>query len=212
MQNCLQIQFSQLRCMKKISFLFSIQLCLCIIGCQSPKSESILTTVFDGDTVLVQNEYPQLVDVDVLEAIQGLGICSLADTNTMLEPCDYTKFRIFPLGPNIATKKAFILEMKEGLYNAPVKQVLIILKSFNKYKIINRYFGFLIEYRSTHSGYNDLLIGYKDPEMGLIAIRHEWTKEKYEPTHVEEINGYFIKPKLQDSINDLFLESFNAGY
>lgn len=198
--------------MKKLGLLLSVQLAVMLMGCQSPKTETIPVDIYDSDTVLVENEYPELTDTYVLEAIQKLNICSLADTNTVLEPCDYTKFRVFPIGPKIGPKKAFILEMKAGLYNAPVKQVLVIFKSFNKYKIINRYFGFLMEYRTHSSGYNDLLIGYKDPEMGLIGIRHEWDKEKYEPTQVEEINGYFIKSELQDSVNDLFLKNFNAGY
>ncbi|MFK8037852.1 MAG: hypothetical protein AB8B74_06150 [Crocinitomicaceae bacterium] len=189
-----------------------IFVCLFICSCSDSVSPKVTIDVYDSDTILVENDYPELVDEDVLKAIQNLNICSLSDTNTVLEPCDYKKFRVFPMGQEISSKKGFILEMKEGLYNAPVKQVLVIMKSFNKYKIINRYFGFLIEYRSTASGYNDLLIGYKDPEMGLIGIRHEWNNEKYEPVHVEEINGYFIKPELQDSVNHLFLNSFSAGY
>lgn len=199
--------------MKRIT---TISLILCVIftveSCKSDSQNLVIDDYFPSDTVLVENNYPPLTDSSALSAIQLLNICSLSDTNTVLEPCDYTKFRIFPLGPQIATSKGFVLEMKEGLYKAPVKQVLVLEKSFNKYKIINRYFGFLIEYRTSKSGYNDMLIGYKDPEMGLIAIRHIWEGEKYEPVHVEEINGYFINPRLQDSINNLFLSSFNAGY
>ena len=181
-------------------------------ACTSDNTGNSFEELFPSDTVLVENNYPPLTDSSVLVAIQSLNICSLSDTNTVLEPCDYTKFRVFPLGQKIPAAEGFLLEMKEGLYQAPVKQVLIIEKAFNKYKIINRYFGFLIEFRTSKTGHNDLLIGYKDPEMGVIAIRHEWQGKKYEPVHVEEINGYFIKSALQDSINNLFLSGFNAGY
>jgi hypothetical protein len=190
----------------------TIFLILLAVSCNEGEKGMAVEDYFPSDTVLVENDYPPLVDSAVLSAMQVLNICSLSDTNTVLEPCDYTKFRVFPLGPEIPFEKGFVLEMKEGLYKAPIKQVLVIEKSFNKYKIINRYFGFLIEYRTTSLGYNEMLIGYKDIEMGLIAIRHEWRDDKYEPTHVEEINGYFIKSELQDSINDLFLSNFNAGY
>ncbi len=194
-----------------IFFLVGFVLSL-LYSCTSSADSAEKTDIFPGDTVLVENDYPPIEDTSVLSAMQQLKICSLSDTNTVLEPCDYTKFRVFELGTEVPLSKGFILEMKEGLYNAPVKQLIIIEKSFNQFKITNRYFGFLIEFRTKKTGYNDLLIGYKDPEMGLIAIRHQWMKEKYEPVSVEEINGYFIKPELQDSIDDLFISNFNAGY
>lgn len=201
--------------MENIKILFgSFSFLLFVYACGSSADEKkvAIESYFPSDTVLVENNYPPLTDSSVLSVIQSLNICSLADTNTILEPCDYTKFRVFPLGPETPFSKGFLLEMREGVYNAPMKQLLIIEKSFNKHKIVNRYFGFLVEYRTTENGYNDLLIGYKDPEMGVVAMRHEWQGEKYEPVDVEEINGYFIKEELKDSINNLFLSSFNAGY
>ncbi|MFK8045443.1 MAG: hypothetical protein AB8B72_08105 [Crocinitomicaceae bacterium] len=191
---------------------FLLFMLLFLGGCQSEPQHTDVANYFPSDTVLVENKYPPLVDSSVLSAIQILNICSLSDTNTILEPCDHSKFRVFPLGPEIPFNKGFILEMKEGVYSAPFKQVLVIEKSFNKYKIINRYYGFLIEYRTTESGYNDILMGYKDPEIGLIALRHSWKGESYDPVNVEEINGYFIKPELQDSINNIFISTFSAGY
>ena len=191
---------------------YSLLAVFIMVSCNDEGSVNEIENYFPSDTVLVENEYPGIDNKAVLKAMQDLKICTLSDTSTTIALCDYQKFRIFPVGPKIDFEKCFILEMKEGLYQSPVKQVLVIEKSFNKYKIINRYLGFLIEYRTTESGYNDLLMGYKDPEMGLIAIKHAWDKEKYEPVDVEEINGYFIKPELKDSINQLFLPNFNAGY
>ena len=88
----------------------------------------------------------------------------------------------------------------------------MIYKDFNKYKIINQYLGFLIEYRTTASGFNDLLMGYEDPDIGIVAIKHVWQEDKYQPVDVEEINGYFVKTELKDSINHLFIDNFNAGH
>jgi len=183
-----------------------------ILACRNNTETIVKESSFDGDTVLVENDYPPLTDPIVLQTIQKLRICSNADTNSILPACDASNFRIFPVGPDFPTKKGFILEMNEGVHGSPVKQVMVLIKSFNKFKIVNRYLGFLIEYRTSESGYNDLLLGYKDPEMGLIGIRHEWDKENYQPVDVEEINGYFIKPEFKDSINHLFLSNFNAGY
>ncbi|MFD1553192.1 hypothetical protein [Putridiphycobacter roseus] len=191
---------------------YSLLAVFILVSCNNQSSVNKIDNYFPSDTVLVENDYPGIDNEVVLKAMQDLKICTLSDTSTTIALCDYTKFRIFPVGPNIDLAKSFILEMKEGVYDSPVKQVLVIEKSFNKYKIINRYLGFLMEYRTTESGYNDLLMGYKDPEMGLIGIKHAWDKEKYEPVDVEEINGYFIQEALKDSINQLFLPNFNAGY
>ena len=193
--------------------IFSLVTLLLMTACQvASDNTEIDEPLYPSDTVLVENEYPPLVDKTVLNVIQDLNICSNADTNTILPVCDASNFRIFPIAPDFPTSKGFILEMKAGVFNSPVKQLMVIIKSFNKFKIVNRYLGFLIEYRTSKRGYNDLLMGYKDPELGLICIRHEWDKENYQPIDVEEINGYFIKPEFKDSINELFLSSFNAGY
>ena len=180
-----------------------------LLACNSGSEPSAETT-YPADTVLVENDYPPIQDEAVLSAMQSLKIC--AENDTFLPACDKGNFRVFPLGPEFTSEEGFVLEMKEGVFDSPVKQVMVIVKSFNKYKIINRYLGFLIEYRTSKRGYNDLLMGYKDPEMGLIGIRHEWAKDNYQPVDVEEINGYFIKPEYKDSINHLFISNFNAGY
>ncbi len=168
--------------------------------------------VFPSDTVLIENNYPPITDLTVLSVMEKLQVCSRQDTNKILPNCSAENFRIFPLGNEFTYEEGFILEMKAGVFNSPVKQVMIIQKVFNAYKIINRYFGFLVEYRTSKSGYNDLLIGYKDPQIGIVAIKHEWDRENYQPIDVEEINGYYIKPEAKDSINKVFIDGFSAGY
>lgn len=194
--------------MKKI-FLLTV-LGSIFLSCSN--ENSIKVEIYPSDTVMVENNYPPIENQGVIEAINHLRICSSSDTNTVLPNCAEDNFRIFPLGPKTPLEKGFILEMKEGVHDSPVKQVMVIQKMFNKYKMVNRYLGFLVEYRTTASGINNIVMGYKDIEMGVIVIRHEWQKDKYEPVDVEEINGYFIKESLKDSINDLFISSFNAGY
>ncbi len=66
--------------------------------------------------------------------------------------------------------------------------------------------------RTTKSGFNDLLMGYEDPEIGIVAIKHVWDGKHFEPIEVEEINGFFVKEEMKDSINHLFIDNFNAGY
>ena len=102
--------------------------------------------------------------------------------------------------------------MVPGLYGSPVHQLVLVENYLGKYRIVNQYLGYLIEMRSTISGYNDLLIGYTDPDIGIVAIRHEWQGSKYDVVDVEEINHHFVKPEFKDSINAIFLPAFAGGH
>jgi hypothetical protein len=191
---------------------FSI-ICVIILfsGCQNKSTDEEIF-VFPSDTLVIGNDYPEINSELVLKVMADLEFCTLNDTVNSLPPCTSKYFRIFRVGPNINLEDGFLLEMRAGLFNTPVKQLILIQKGFNKYKIINQYFGFLIEQRTTQSGYNDLLMGYEDKEIGIVAIKHTWDGKRYSPVDVEEINGYYVKEELKDSINHLFIENFYAGH
>ncbi len=196
--------------MNKVQLFGLIVLLVSLVSCNGSAEAEV--EVFPSDTTLVDDSYPPLDNEEVLKIMDAIQVCTLSDTVDHLPPCTNEYFRIFPLGPEMPYEKAFILEMKAGLFRSPVKQILVLEKTFNKFNIVNQYFGYLIEYRTSVTGYNDLLIGYEDPDIGVVAIKHIWMNQHYEPFDVEEINGHFIKPELKDSINDIFLNSFNAGY
>jgi len=193
------------------NFLVSFAVIFLFLSCDSKPTE-IVAEIYPSDTIVIDNSYPELNQQSVLNVMEQLQVCTQSDTVKNLPPCSNQFFRVFKIGPEIEWEKGFLLEMKAGLFGSPVKQLLVIQKTFNKYKMVNQYLGFLIEQRTTKSGYNDLLMGYDDQEIGIVAIKHVWRDEKYEPTDVEEINGYFIKPELKDSINHLFIDNFNAGF
>lgn len=181
-------------------------------SCGSDAEVENLEDIFPSDTLVIDETYPEINNETVLNVMESLQVCTQSDTVKTLPPCSNEYFRIFPIGPEKELESGFLLEMRAGLFGTPVKQLLVIEKGFNKYQIINQYLGFLVEERTTKSGYNDLLMGYEDPEIGIVAIKHVWDGEKYQPTEVEEINGFFVKPELKDSINHLFIDNFNAGY
>jgi hypothetical protein len=168
--------------------------------------------VFRADTTVITDAYPPINSDVVLDVMESLKVCTSSDTIKTLPPCSNEYFRVFKLGKDKPYENGFILEMKPGLFGTPVKQTLIIQKGFNKYQIINQYLGFLVETRTSETGYNDLLMGYYDQDIGVVAIKHVYDGAKYQPIEVEEINGYFIKEELKDSINHLFIDNFNAGF
>jgi len=194
-----------------MKYLIIVSLSLIFIGCKSADNQ-VKEDVFQSDTTIISNTYPPINNNTVIDIMEKLKVCTTSDTIKNLPPCSNEYFRVFKLGPDKAYDQGFILEMKAGLFGTPVEQTLIIHKGFNKYQIINQYLGFLVETRTTKSGFNDLLMAYQDSEIGIVAIKHVYDGVKYQPVEVEEINGYYIKEKLKDSINHLFIDNFNAGY
>ena len=173
--------------------------------------EEVAEEVFKSETTYVSDDYPVLSD-EVIPIMEQLQICTTNDTVLTMPPCSNDFFRIFDHRPTMDYDAGFIVEMIPGLYNAPVHQVVIIENYFGKYQIVNQYLGHLIELRTDQTTYSDLLIGYDDPDLGVVAIRHEWQGKKYEPVDVEEINNHFVKPEMKDSINNIFLPAFSAGH
>jgi len=194
----------------KIGFSVVLLIVILLSSCEDKKPvNSIL--VFPSDTTVIGNDYPEINSELVLKVMVELKFCSSNDTSA-LPPCSNKYFRIFSLGPNVKWQEGFLLEIRAGLFNSPVKQLIVIKKGFNTYNISNRYLGFLVEQRTTKSGYSDLLMGYEDKEIGIVAIKHTWDGKRYSPVDVEEINGYYVKKELKDSVNHLFLDNFYAGF
>lgn len=176
-------------------------------GAQNDENE----VQFHSVTTIIDTIYPPL-DSIAAGIMAKLQICTLTDTVLTIPPCDARFFRVFQYRPDKTFSDAFIVEMIPGLYGSPVHQIVIVENYFGKFRIVNQYLGKLIEMRTTVEGYNDLLIGYTDPDIGLVAIRHEWQGNKYDIVDVEEINNHYVKAEFKDSINAIFLPAFAGGH
>lgn len=192
------------------SFYLAI-LSLVFVACKGDKEEGAVIEPFISKTIVVDTTYPPIDEV-ALDVMDKLQICTLTDTILTLPPCSSELFRVFQYRPDKEWKDGFIVEMVPGLYGSPVHQVVVIENYFGKYRIVNQYLGHLLEMRTTIDGYNDLLIAYVDPDIGVVAIRHEWQGEKYDIVDVEEINNHYVKPEMKDSINAIFLPAFAGGH
>lgn len=166
---------------------------------------------FKSDTTLILDLYPPL-EAEVIPIMEKLEMCTTIDTATNLPQCTRDYFQVFKYRPDRGWDEGFIVEMIPGLFGAPVHQVVVVEGYFGKYQIINQYFGHLLEMRTSPSGYNDLLIGYDDPDLGIVGIRHEWKGQKYDIVDVEEIDGHLVLPQFKDSVNAIFLPAFSAGH
>lgn len=195
--------------MQNKKFLFFATLIFILSSCDGNKdSESEL---FYSDTTIISGAYPKLDD-EVILIMEQLEMCTTSDTVLTIPPCTNEFFRIFKYRPSKLLTEGFIVEMIPGLFGAPVHQIVIVENYLGKYQIINQYFGHLLEMRTTPSGFNDLLIGYTDPDIGVVGIKHVWQGTKYDIVDVEEIDGHLVKAEFKDSINAIFLPAFSAGH
>ncbi|MEX1002153.1 MAG: hypothetical protein WDZ35_08570 [Crocinitomicaceae bacterium] len=183
-----------------------------ITACQGETAEDeVPQEVFVSDTTLIDTLYPPIDDF-CKSIMEKLEICTLSDTVLTQPPCTHQFFRVFDYRPNKDWSAGFIVEMIPGLYGSPVHQLVVIEEYLGKYRIVNQYLGHLLEIRTQFSGYSDLLIGYNDPDVGHVAMKHVWTGNGYEPVDVEEINYHYVKPEYKDSINAIFIPAFSAGH
>lgn len=196
----------------KFALVFSIF--LGFIACNSAEDQDSglgEITPFVSESIFIDESYPE-IDSVALDVMDRMQICTLSDTVMTLPPCSNEFFRVFQYRSEKEWKDGFMVEMIPGLYGSPVHQLVIIENQMGKYRIVNQYLGTLFEMRTTIDGYHDLLIGYSDPDVGLVTIRHEWQGQKYDVVDVEEINNHFVKPEMKDSINALFLTAFSGGH
>lgn len=180
-------------------------------GTTDPNGE-IVEEPFVSEVILIRDTLEE-IDPSAANIMVKLEMCTQSDTVESLPPCDGRYFRVFDYMPNEILKEGFMVEMVPGLFGVPVHQLVIIrLSEEGKHEIVNQYMGMLLEMRTQEDGYNDLLISYHDPEVGKVAIRHEWNGTQYDPIDVEEINDHFVKPEMKDSINAIFIPAFSAGH
>ncbi len=182
---------------------------LSLLSCSGGQSDD--EAVFSSDTILILDTYPKL-EAECIPIMEQLQMCTTSDTVKTLPPCSNEFFQVFKYRPDRVWTDGFIVEMIPGLFGSPVHQVVIVEGYFGKYQIINQYFGHLLEMRTSPSGCNDLLIGYDDPDIGVVGLKHEWKGQKYDVVDVEEIDGHLVLPQFKDSINAIFLPAFAAGH
>lgn len=182
---------------------------LIVMSCNSGQADD--ESVFISDTILILDSYPKL-EPECIPIMEQLQMCTTSDTITTLPPCNNEFFQVFKYRPDRVWTDGFIVEMIPGLFGSPVHQVVVVEGYFGKYQIINQYFGHLLEMRTSPSGCNDLLIGYDDPDLGVVGLKHEWKGQKYDVVDVEEIDGHRVLPQFKDSINAIFIPAFAAGH
>ncbi len=216
-----------LRC---VNFYFNFQhlmaspkLFLCFIGicslslffsCKNEPKEK--ENEFSPEKILIPLSYPPFEDSVIGSILQEVGLClNSSDTakadSLQVPPCRHDWFRVFRNRKDRPWADGFVVEVKEGIYSH-TPRVLHLIRTEGKYRVTNDYRGELLEMRTTPEGNYDLIIRYPEPEIGTVAILHEWKVNHYEPVTVIEINDHFVKEEKMDSLNRLYIDHFAWGF
>ena len=205
-------------------------LCLTIISChnreeESPKEQAreketkIVNHSFKSERILFDNKFPTITDSSYLDILHELNLCELSRDTAFYRGkpfCTTNLFRFFKYNQSRSLKENLLIDTRAAaLPNATTKVLIVAAKTKNGYKALNFYHGKLVEMRTTSTGYNDLVIKYRDPRVGqFITIRHEWDNKigAYLAKDVEEIQDHFVKPEYKDSLNKHYLTEFAWGY
>ncbi len=169
------------------------------------------------EVYMINSTYPEYEDEIITEALEQLGFCTNQDSlvSDSLSKCSHELFRVFPLDTAANFGEGFIMEARVGALKGANSRSVIVVKNINGvYQQMNFLKGKLLELRQTNEGNFWLLMQYRVPKMGTVAVRHEWDESgmTFLPVDVEEINNSFVKEAYKDSINHLYLDRFPWGY
>ena len=116
----------------KVIYIIICVLSVVVSSCENKEKDAVVPE-FPSDTLVVANDYPEINSELVLKVMEDLEFCTSNDTINSLPPCSNKYFRIFKVGPKVNLDDAFLLEMRAGLFNTPVKQLILIQKDLLAY-------------------------------------------------------------------------------
>jgi hypothetical protein len=167
----------------------------------SLETEEIIT-LFDSDTF----ENPKKE-----ELLKEIKVCS--DENKgpedYLNPsCSPRFFEIFDVSKNTPLNSAFILQMKAKTNGFPLRRLVVFVRERGELVKVNGFVANLIERRLNSSGFDDLVLRFKDKDQGYDIFYNclfKWSGTNYIYHSVEVIEGIGwggpVKKDLKDSIS-----------
>lgn len=171
------------------------------INQDSVETEEIVT-LFDSD--VFENPIKE-------ELLKELKVCS--DDNKgpedYLHPsCTPRFFEIFDVSKDTPLESAFILQMKAKTNDFPLRRLVVFVRERGNLIKVNGFVANLIERRLNLSGFDDLVLRFKDKDHGQDIFYNclfKWSGTNYEYHSVEVIEGIGwggpVKKELKDSVS-----------
>ncbi len=199
--------------MKAILYSLLILIPLSFISCGDPEEDDDLVIthhdVVEDNTISTDfptNKFTSDVEVKLLKELKICNPKADSDTNELNPACSPKFFRFFKLSKNIKLNDGFILLVKAGVNDFPLRRILIFERENGSLVKLNGFNGNLIERRKSSSGYDDLIIRFADNQDNVLIYFNclfKWVDGKYAYQYCEEIdeNGPAkIKAEYRDSM------------
>jgi len=166
-----------------------------IVDNQEIKEEKNIEILFDE----VKFSDPKMLDL-----LYELKICdpNQKDLNNAVQPaCNPKYFDVLPFIENEKIENAFILVIRSGVHDWPLRRALVYQREQGKLVLVNTFVAHLIGMRKSPSGHDDLVLQFFDEYENRLQCLYKWKENRYQYVCVEKIEGSNIKKELQDSMN-----------
>lgn len=146
------------------------------------------------------------------ELLKELHLCdpkATSDDNPKKPSCSPRFFRFFKLTPNKPLKDGFILLIKAGVNDFPLRRTLIFEREKGALIKLNGFNGNLIEQRKTATGFDDLIIRFPDNINGNVTYYNclfTWENGKYEYVNCEVIDEDIPRKIKAEYIDSMAVE------
>ncbi|MEO9257270.1 MAG: hypothetical protein ABI207_02745 [Crocinitomicaceae bacterium] len=161
---------------------------------------------FVQDTIAIHNVFNEesFENDTMLSLLEELKICDPDVTkpfNIKKPPCEPRFYKFFKYNKNLAWKDGFALEIRAGIDDFPLRRLIVFKRIDGKLVKLNGFAANLAEMHTTPTGFNDLMLLFRDTEAGSFVVKYVWKKDVYQFKSLEAVDGYLVKPALQDSIS-----------
>ena len=98
------------------------------------------------------------------------------------------------------------------MFNGGVLKNVIVIAKYEgeRAKPVDHFLGKLLELRTTEAGYYDMVMSYKDRQIGTVTVLHKFEDYYFKPIEVLELNDAYIKEEFKDSLYAEYLKDFRC--
>lgn len=137
-----------------------------------PEVEEVVVKSISTD--FASNTFTSKVEEKLLTELAICDSKAPNDTDEKRPACSPNFFRFFQLNEKIKLENGFLLLVKAGVNNFPLRRILIFEREKGELIKLNGFNGNLIERRPTPSGYDDLLVRFADNISGSLCYYNCW--------------------------------------
>lgn len=161
---------------------------------------------FKSDTIAIRNLFDQPeFDNDTLPLLLAeLKLCN-SDLNAPFDiqrpPCSPRYYKFFKYNSDMPWNDGFGIEIRAGVEDFPLRRFILFQRIQGKLTKIQGFVANLAEMHTTPSGFNDLMLLFRDQEAGSFVVKYRWNGEAYNYMSVEAIDGFLVKKERKDSLS-----------